>query len=202
MPDNIPNNMLDRRIAVPQLIGDPADFLLITGLAGPAKDVAAHTKESDNAYMLGGAMGAAVSMGLGLALAQPERRVLVVTGDGELLMNLSALATVGAMQPKNLAIACVDNARYGETGNQLSHTGLGVDLAGIAHSSGIASVCRVEQSDQIAGASQRLREDGACFVLLRVSDGPCAAYRRNWDAVDRKNIFRRALLADSPANSN
>ena len=130
---------LDRRTAVPRLIGDPSDFLIVSGLAGAAKDVGHLTGEAPNCFLLGGAMGAATMMGLGLALVQPERRVLVVTGDGELLMSLGALTNVGVMQPANLAILCVDNSHYGETGHQRSHTALGVDLAAIAQGAGIAT---------------------------------------------------------------
>ena len=187
--------VLDRREAVPALIGDPSDFLIISGLAGPAKDVGHLTQEADNVYLLGGAMGAAVSMGLGLALARPERRVLVVTGDGELIMNVSALATVGIMRPANLSIVCVDNGHYGETGNQEGHTNLGVDLEVIARGAGIAVTRTVRTQEDIADASTILRQGNApSFVLLRVHDGPPAAYKRNFDAVERKVIFRRGLL--------
>ncbi len=186
---------LDRRDAVPALIGDPSDFLIVSGLAGPAKDMGHLTQETPNVYLLGGAMGGAVSMGLGLALAQPERRVLVVTGDGELIMNAGALATVGAMQPSNLSIVCVDNGHYGETGNQEGHTSRGVDLEMIARGSAIAMTRTVNKSEEIAEAAQILRRtNGPSFVLLRVSEGPPAAYKRNFDAVERKIIFRRSLL--------
>ena len=85
---------------------------------------------------MAGAMGGAVSIGLGLALAQPERRILVCTGDGELLMNIGALATVSVMKPANLGILCVDNGHYGETGNQQSHTAQCTNLATMAHGAG------------------------------------------------------------------
>jgi len=124
--------VLDRCEAVPKLVGDPQDFLIIAGLAGTAKDVAHLCEPQANYYACAGVMGGATAMGLGLALAQPTRRVLVMTGDGELLMNVGSLATVGVMHPPNLAIVCVDNGHYGETGYQKSHTSLGVDLAAIA----------------------------------------------------------------------
>lgn len=192
-----PDRNLDRRAAVPALLGNPSDFLIVAGLAGTAKDIGHLTNESPNAYLLGGAMGAAVSMGLGLALAQPQRRVLVVTGDGELLMNLGALATVGCMQPPNLAIVCVDNGHYGETGNQESHTSRGVDLEQIAKGSGISVTRTVQAKSDIAEAGTVLRNtNGPSFVLLRVHDGPPAAYKRNFDAVERKALFRRHLLGE------
>src|SRR5712691_10972468 len=101
---------LDRCDAVPKLVGNPQDFLIIAGLAGTAKDTASLCEPHGNYYACAGAMG------LGLALAQPTRRVLVMTGDGELLMNVGALATVAIMHPPNLSIVCVDNGHYGETG--------------------------------------------------------------------------------------
>lgn len=189
------NRSLDRREAVPTLVGDPSEFLIISGLAGSAKDIGHVTKEATNVFLLGGAMGASVSMGLGLALAQPARRVLVVTGDGELLMNIGALATVGCMQPPNLSIVCIDNGHYGETGNQESHTSHGIDLELIAKGSGIEVTRSVREEDDLADASAVLRNtNGPSFVLLRVCDGPPAAYKRNFDAVERKVIFRRHLL--------
>ena len=120
--ETTPSSALDRSAAVPALIGNPDDFLIIAGLAGPAKEIGALTKDGDNAFIFAGAMGGAVTTALGLAIAQPERRVLCVTGDGDLLMSLGALATVGVVQPPNLSIVCVDNALYQETGGQTSHT--------------------------------------------------------------------------------
>ena len=129
--------ILDRRDAVPALVGRHEDFLIVSGLAGTSRDVAALTGDGAHTYMMAGAMGGACMIGLGLALARTDRRVLVVTGDGELLMNVGALATIAVMNPPNLAILCVDNGHYGETGYQKSHTSLGVDLEKIAAGSGI-----------------------------------------------------------------
>src|SRR2546428_8031893 len=95
-------------------------FLIVSGLAGTARDVAALTRDGAHIYTMAGAMGGAAMIGLGLALARRDRRVLVVTGDGELLMNVGALATIAVMNPPNLAIVCVDNGHYGETGYQKS----------------------------------------------------------------------------------
>ncbi len=187
-------NLLDRKEAVPAIVGDISDKLVITGLAGPAQDMAAHTGNADNCFMMGGAMGAAVSMGLGLALARPDRQVLVVTGDGELLMNLGALAVVAGMQPANLSILCIDNARYGETGYQPSHTASGTDLEAIAKGAGIATTMTVSSADELAAGHALLqRDDAPVFVLLRVSKAPSARQPRSWDAVDRKNAFMRCV---------
>ena len=122
---------LDRREVVAALLRDPGDLLLVTGLGAPTCDASAAGDRPFNFY-LWGAMGGAAMVGLGLALAQPSRRVLVLTGDGEMLMGLGSLATIAAVAPQNLAVAVLDNARYGETGNQRSHTGLTADLAAVA----------------------------------------------------------------------
>src|SRR5215469_250651 len=127
--------VLDRAEAVPALIGRHEDFLIVAALGGTASDVGAVTGDAAHVYSLGGAMGATCMMGLGLALARPEARVLAVTGDGDLLMNLGALATIAVMNPPNLAILCIDNGHYGETGWQKRHTSLGVDLEKIARRS-------------------------------------------------------------------
>src|SRR5258707_4463243 len=110
---------------------------MIAGLAGTARDLAALTDDAAHVFGLGGAMGAACAMGLGLALARPDRRVLVLTGDGELLMNIGTLATIAVLNPPNLSIVCVDNGHYGETGYQKSHTSLGVDLEKMAIGAGL-----------------------------------------------------------------
>jgi pyruvate/2-oxoacid:ferredoxin oxidoreductase beta subunit len=124
--------ILDRREAVPALIGRHEDFLIVSGLAGTSRDIAALTRDGAHAFTMAGAMGGAAMIGFGLALARPDKRVLVVSGDGELLMNVGALATIALINPPNLAIVCVDNGHYGETGYQKNHTSLGVDLERIA----------------------------------------------------------------------
>jgi phosphonopyruvate decarboxylase len=110
--------ILDRRNAAPALIGPHQDFLIVSGLAGTSRDVATLTQDAAHAYTMAGAMGGACMIGLGLALAHPDKRILVVTGDGELLMNIGALTTIALMNPPNLAIICVNNGHYGETGYQ------------------------------------------------------------------------------------
>ena len=190
-----PRYTLDRITAVPAIIGEHKDFLFIGGLAGTAKDLAALTDDGSHVYGLAGAMGAAVMMGLGLALARPEKKVLVATGDGELLMNVGALATVGILNPPNLSILCVDNGHYGETGYQKSHTCLGVDLEQMAIGAGIKSTCSVEKEADIANGAHMLRETkGTCFVLLRVkpTDGP--KIRRLMNPADARVRFRLGTL--------
>src|ERR1700754_1082603 len=118
---------LNRREVAAILLRDPGDLLVVSGLGAPSYDAAAAADRPLNFY-LWGAMGGAAMIGLGIALAQPQRRVLVVTGEGEMLMGMGSLAPIAAAKPPNLAIAVLDNARFGETGSQPSHTGLATDL--------------------------------------------------------------------------
>jgi thiamine pyrophosphate-dependent acetolactate synthase large subunit-like protein len=193
-----PAYVLDRREAVPALIGNHKDFLLVAGLAGTAKDLASLTEDGAHYFGLAGAMGAAVSIGLGLALAQPGKRVLVAAGDGELLMNVGALATVGILNPPNLSILCVDNGHYGETGYQKSHTSLGVDLEQMAIGAGIKSTCTIDKADGIPAGSRMLREsNGSAFVLLRVKPEDPPKFKRNMDIGASRVRFRLNLLGQA-----
>src|SRR5215469_3328926 len=157
-PTAAPGFVLERSEAVPALIGRHEDFLIITGLGGTACDVGAVTGDAAHVYSLGGAMGGAAMIGLGLALARPDKRVLVVTGDGELLMNVGALATIAVLNPPNLAIICIDNEYYGETGYQKSHTSLGVDLEKIAAGSGIKATRMISAEEELADGARMLLE--------------------------------------------
>jgi thiamine pyrophosphate-dependent acetolactate synthase large subunit-like protein len=187
--------ILDRCEAVPALIGNPADFLIVTGLAGTARDIAALTHDGAQIYTMAGAMGGAVMIGLGLALARPDKRVLVATGDGELLMNVGALATVAILNPANFSILCVDNGHYGETGWQKSHTSLGVDLEKIAIGAGIQRTRTVAAEAELADGARLLREgNGTAFVVLRVAPSEPPSFKRNFDPAACRNRFRAALL--------
>lgn len=191
-----PKYELDRIDAVPKIIGKPGDTLFVAGLAGTSKDLAHITNDGPNFFGMAGAMGAAVSMGLGLALARPDKKVIVATGDGELLMNIGALATVSIMNPPNLSILCVDNGHYGETGYQLSHTSLGVDLEQMAIGAGIKSTMTVETEDQIAAGARMLREsNGTSFVLLRVKPTDPLKFKRDLDPAATRVRFRLGMKA-------
>jgi phosphonopyruvate decarboxylase len=187
--------ILDRRTAVPALIGRHEDFLFVTGLAGTARDIAALTRDGAHIYTMGGAMGGAVMIGLGLALARPDKRVLAVTGDGELLMNIGALATVAIVNPANFAVLCVDNGHYGETGYQKSHTSLGVDLEKMASGAGIKRTRTVGAERDLADGARMLRDgNGAAFVVLKVTPTDPPAFKRNFDLAACRDRFRGALL--------
>src|SRR5436305_4991475 len=129
-------NRLDRRSVVSSLLAERKNAIVVGGLGASTYDIAAAGDHARNFY-LWGAMGGAVMIGLGIALAQPKLPVLVITGDGEMLMGMGSLATVGLQKPGNLSIVVLDNEVYGETGGQASHTGAGADLVGIARCCGI-----------------------------------------------------------------
>ena len=193
--------LLDRNEAVPRLVGRHEDFLVVAGLAGTARDLTHLSGDAPHVFALAGAMGAATGMGLGLALARPERRILVVTGDGELLMNVGSLATVAVVNPPNLAIVCVDNGRYGETGWQKSHTSLGVDLEQMAIGAGIRTTRTVRRPEEIPEASRLIREgNGASFVLLRVRPTESPPHKRDLDPTAEKLRFRLAVGGGSDSN--
>ncbi len=190
-----PAFVLDRREAVPRLIGNHEDFLIVTGLAGTARDVAALTNDGAHIFTMAGAMGAACMTGLGLALARPEKQVLVVTGDGELLMNVGALATISVINPSNLAILCVDNGHYGETGYQKSHTSRGVDLEKMAQGAGLNVTCTVQSDAEIEAGARMLRQsNGTAFVVLRVTPDDPPSFKRLMDPAAARVRFRSALL--------
>ena len=189
-----PQFELDRIQAVPAIIGRHEDFLIVTGLAGTSKDLAALTQDADHLFTMAGAMGAACSIGLGLALARPDKKILVATGDGELLMNVGSLATIAVHNPPNLSILCVDNGHYGETGYQLSHTSLGVDLERMAQGAGIKATRTVETEDQIADGAKVLRQSNATsFVVLRVKPSNPPTFKRDMNALRCRVRFQQAL---------
>ena len=148
----VTSNALDRREAVARLLKDRKDLLVVTGLGSASYDVMA-VGDHDNNYYLWGAMGGAAMVGLGLAKARPDHSVVVITGDGEMLMGLGALATIGLQAPANLTIAVLDNGHYGETGMQASHAGRGVELDRIAAACGLSSARPIAT----ASSSQRSR---------------------------------------------
>jgi len=184
---------LDRRAAMRTLLDERGDLLLVTGLGSTTYDAAAVADDDRNFY-LWGAMGAAAMVGLGLAIARPERRVLVVTGDGEMLMGLGALATIGVQRPPNLAIVVFDNARYAETGMQPSHTDFGVSLTGVARSCGIDAVFDISDEAglrDLAALLPRFERTIFARVAIRADEPPRVLPSR--DGVFLKNRFRRAL---------
>jgi thiamine pyrophosphate-dependent acetolactate synthase large subunit-like protein len=187
-------NKLPRRAAIAQILAERQDTLVVTGLGSPTYDCAAVGDHPLNFY-LWGAMGSAVTVGLGLALAQPKRRVLVITGDGEMLMGLGALATVAVKGPNNLSILVIDNEHYGETGMQRTHTSAGVDLAGIALRCGFPQSVTVRRRVELDNAVSILyTAKGPVLVVLKVSSARDALVLPAWDGALLKLRFRQAVL--------
>src|SRR5574342_1414137 len=160
---------LDRRKVVAEILRERGDALVMPGLGAPTWDCAAVGDHPLTFYSWGG-MGGCAMMGLGLALAQPRRRVLVITGDGELLMGLGSLATIAVQQPRNLAIIVMDNERYGETGMQYTHTRFGVDLAGMAKAARFRATGTVRTAAQLNAWIPRFRRQaGPVFCDIKVT---------------------------------
>ena len=158
---------LDRRAVVATVLKNPGDLLVVSGLGSATYDVGAAGDRAENFY-LWGAMGGAVMIGLGLAIAQPTRRVLVITGDGEMLMGMGSLATVAAQAPDNLAVVVLDNAQFGETGAQASHTALGTNLAKVASGCGWPITLEVSDMEGVNALAPRLRTE-KIFAVIRIS---------------------------------
>jgi thiamine pyrophosphate-dependent acetolactate synthase large subunit-like protein len=167
--------MLDRREFVRELLLGRGNLLVVTGLGSPTYDAAACGDHPLNFY-LWGAMGSAAMVGLGLALAQPSRRVLVLTGDGEALMGMGSLATIGVKQPANLAVVVLDNQHYGETGMQPSHTRAGIDLAAVATACRFADAFHVSDLGD-AGWIRDLAHTGRGPILVQARISSDAAPR-------------------------
>lgn len=187
---------LDRRELLPKLVLNHSEYLIISGLAGASRDAAALTSEGDNLFTMGGAMGAAVPIGLGMALGAPDREILVVTGDGELLMNVGSLATVASTAPQNLSIICIDNGQHGETGGQKGHTAERTNLELMAQGAGIPSAMAISRPEEVDAAARFLNESSAPrFLWARVMPGPPSDWKRNWHLADCRTRFRDAVLA-------
>jgi thiamine pyrophosphate-dependent acetolactate synthase large subunit-like protein len=162
-------NLLGRRSVVTGLLANRKDAIVVGGLGASTYDIAAAGDHARNFY-LWGAMGGAVMIGLGIALAQPELPVLVITGDGEMLMGMGSLATVGLQKPKNLTIVVLDNEVYGETGGQASHTAATVDLVGVARSCGIADARTLATMAEIEGFAPSMQDvsSGPRFASVKI----------------------------------
>lgn len=185
---------LQRRTVVKALLADRGDLLVIAGLGAPAWD-ATDAGDHPLTFPLWGGMGGAAAIGLGLALAQPDRRVLVLTGDGELLMGMGSLATIGVQHPRNLALVVLDNEHYGETGMQPSHTAFGVDLAAAAKACCFPSSAKITTMDQVAALREDIhRSDGPLFAQIKIDADKLPLVLPPRDGAHLKNRFREVLL--------
>ena len=191
---------LHRRDVVKRILATNDDLLVIAGLGSTAWDITS-AGDRDLNFPLWGAMGGAIPMGLGLALAQPTRRVLVITGDGETLMGMGSLATVALQAPQNLSICTFDNERYGETGMQVTHTAANTDLAAVAAACGIAITRVVHTQDELEAALPIILETpGPVYHVIKVRAETIDFVLPPKDGVHLKNRFRQALLGERPAD--
>lgn len=185
---------LDRRQVVAALLAGRGDLVVVSGLGSATYDVAA-VEDHDRNFYLWGAMGGAVALGLGLALARPITPVAVITGDGDMLMGMGSLATVATQNPGNLSIVVLDNGLYGETGMQRTHTALGADLVRIAKGCGIAHASRASTAGEVAGIAAQLQgtAGGARFFSVAVAADDHKRVLPARDGVFLKNRLRAAF---------
>jgi len=162
-------NLLERRSVVSALLAGRKEAIVVGGLGASTYDIAA-AGDHDRNFYLWGAMGGAVMIGLGVALAQPKLPVVVITGDGEMLMGIGSLATVGLQKPGNLTIIVLDNEVYGETGGQASHTASTADLVGVARACGIADVRTLSTMAEIEGFAPSIQDvaRGPRFASIKI----------------------------------
>ena len=187
-------NLLNRRQVVAGLLADRGDAIAVGGLGASTYDIAAAGDHARNLY-LWGAMGGAVMIGLGLALAQPKLPVVVITGDGEMLMGMGSLATVGLHKPKNLSVIVLDNESYGETGGQMSHTAAAADLVGVARACGIADSMALATLDEIASFAVHMQDvsAGPRFANIKIDAANLERVLSNRDGMFILTRLRGAL---------
>ncbi len=162
---------LDRRDLTAAVLRDRGDMLVVAGLGAPAWDITAVGDCAENLPLWGG-MGGATMIGLGLAIAQPRRKVLVITGDGEMLMGLGSLATIAVKRPPNLAILVQDNEHYGETGMQETATGHGVDLVAMARGAGFTRTMLVTSEAEVPALHAAIHAEGLFFAVAKIEATP------------------------------
>ncbi len=194
---------LHRRDVVNHILHQRGDLLVVAGLGAPAWDVTA-AGDHPLSFPLWGAMGGAAMIGLGLALAQPKRKVLVVTGDGEMLMGLGSLAVIGSHKPRNLSIVVLDNEQYGETGMQDTVTASGVDLAGIAKSAGFTMTMSIKTKSELSLLKNQIYKEskttsGPLFAQVKVDPEKFPLVLPPREGAYLKNRFRIALLGTQVA---
>ena len=187
-------NLLDRRAVVSTMLRDRKGIVAVGGLGASTNDMAAAGDHDRNLY-LWGAMGGAVMMGLGLALSQPDLPVVVVTGDGEMLMGMGSLATVGVQKPKNLSILVLDNEAYGETGGQMSHTAATADLVGVARACGIPDSKAISTLGEIEAFGKAMQDvtSGPRFANVKIDAANLDRVLSNRDGTYIMNRLRAAL---------
>jgi len=166
------------------------DEAVIGGIGNSNFDLWASGQRPQNFYMLG-SMGLACPIALGVAIAQPKRKVVAIEGDGSLLMQLGALATIAAVKPANLTIVVMDNAVYQITGAQPTATAHGADLVAIARGAGIVnSAWAADEADFDQLFTAALEKGGPSLIALRIDDKPAAGTTERDPFVIRDRFMR------------
>ncbi|MBS29207.1 MAG: aldehyde dehydrogenase [Alphaproteobacteria bacterium] len=190
--------LLDRRDAVEGLLRDRGDLLVVSGLGSATYDCAAVDDDPRNFY-LWGAMGGTAAVALGLALAQPSRPVLALTGDGDMLMGMGTLATIGASSPQNLSVVVLDNEVYGETGAQPTATAHGVDLVSVARGCGMEAVEDIRDMNAVGTLAGRMQRcEGPLFANIKIDTREYPRVLPARDGAYLRSRFREAVLGTSP----
>ena len=191
MSDSRPQ--LSRHTLLAGVLAQRDDALAVAGLGTANYDLFAVDDNPGNVYMWG-SMGITASIGLGLAMAQPERRVLVVTGDGDMMMGVGSLATIAVQAPANLGILVMDNECFEETGGQAGLSASGVDIAGIARAAGFAAAITVTREDETAGLAAFLFESrGPVMAVAKVARAEEEPVFPSMDGPALARGFREAL---------
>jgi len=185
---------LNRRYVITELLRNRKDNLIINGLGGTCWDVASLGDNNFNFYVWGG-MGNACMIGLGLALSQPNKKIIVITGDGEMLMGIGSLITIAVKKPKNLSIVVFDNELYGETGNQKTHTAHGVNLSAIAKGSGIKNSKIIQNTTELKSLSSKINQiNELSFTQIKINNESDETILPIREGPYIKSRFRKNLL--------
>jgi thiamine pyrophosphate-dependent acetolactate synthase large subunit-like protein len=162
-------NKIQRRPFVAGLLAHRGNALIVPGLGSPNWDIFAAGDSPEYLYSWGG-MGLAVPTALGLALAQPDRRVVAITGDGEIMMGIGSLAVVGDQAPKNLAILVLDNETFAETGKQRGLTANRMDIAVAAKGFGIEKTMTVTEHSAVAELAELMfKTPGPTLAVAKIA---------------------------------
>jgi thiamine pyrophosphate-dependent acetolactate synthase large subunit-like protein len=184
---------LDRRAVVASLLADRKDLLVVAGLGSAAFDTMA-AGDHDLNFCLWGGMGSAAMIGFGLAMAKPDRPVLVLTGDGEMLMGFGSLATIAVNKPGNLTLVVLDNEHYGETGMQPSHAAQGIDIDKVASVCGFDWTATIIDMAGVSDLSKRIHTgDGLKLATIKIKPEMAPRVLPPRDGIYLKNRFRAAL---------
>lgn len=187
---------LERRSVVHRILKDRGDAAVVTGIGNASHDVASAGDDDRNMYLFG-IMGGAAMVAFGIAVAQPDRRVVVITGDGELLAGIGSLATIGVEKPENLSIVVIDNQAYGATGNQHTHTARGVDLVGIAAASGFDRTALITDKKGLEAAIDDIyNKPGPYLAVVKVvtKTGDRVTVPNDGTRISRR--FRKAVAGE------